>query len=1516
MSSTNAIFNLRPLKRLFRLALWLLVIFFFFFGSLWLALRTPGFQTFIVQKMAVWVSDRLGFECNIQAFYLDWVDFARIKGVEIKDRQGHTLIEVEQIKVNLKLRALLQKHINLDMVELRNGHVRLRVNAANNELNINQFIDAIIALVDDGDTTRSPNPSIFSIDETRLKNMAFSYFDETSPYLPGQFDYYHFTLEGIQGKVLNFWQRRDTLRLEAQNLQAVDRATKLPVKELSTHFQYTNHNMGFRQLKARIGDSYLRDSLAFYYQSPQDFSHFNQRIHIKANLDSSVVSTQDLSFFAPSLKDWFETYSVWGKFKGTVDDFRVNRFRLLTQRNSFLTGNVGFRGLPEVDSTKMELLLKPSFVNPEDLKFYAGKDAADILSMLGTFDISGTYTGTFKDFYTKATLHSGLGSLTVDMNMSLKEDLQTSTYQGKLATQNFNLGKLLKEPEKVQKIDIAGSFSGKGFALNKAKIDLDAQISKLGLLGYNYEQISTKGHFEKSIFSGDVDIKDRNLIFKAKGNIDLRKGKEIVNVEALIARANFKPLKLSTEPLDLSAEVGLNFTGLDFDNFLGRAELKNLRILYGDERLDVNEVLVKSDIKDGIKVFELFSPIADATIEGSFKYRKLIEDAGELIAEYSRIIRNKQNINREEAIAKRKSESKNYTINSKIYLKNINLILDLLDLPISVSNNTLVDGTVQFGQTEMLLVNTHVDSLHVKDQSFYNIDLDVSSSKTLERPDVLAEIYLFSKRQKWAPDFETEKLMFDGVWDKGNINFKLKANQIGDNNKADIKGNIFFDVQSTQIKLKNSSLTLVDRLWNISNQNSIEITDTANIIVKSLTMANADQKIEFEGKIGSAPTDTLSIWAEKFQLATLRPLVKEDISGTAYARMKISSLLNQLKLSGELAVDSLGYDQFLVGNFDGFAAWNQEQKAIEMQGNLFRENQKVLQFSGFYSPQDEWPLNLKAKVNRFNINILQIVLGNTTSNLKGLASGDLVVRGSFAKPIVTGTLAVRDGQVKINYLNTTYFFSHTVTFLPNEIMADGVTLIDENGQSAKVSRAALRHENFRNFYVFLEGRLNQFMVFNLSQQPGELYYGTAICSGTLSIMGTFTDMNIRANAQTDKGTRIFIPLDNTGSQDLGESFITFSQKKESNLALGPAVVEKVKLAGINMIFDLEVTEEAYGEIIFDKKAGDIIRSNGYGKLKMIIDTRGEFSVIGQYVIKKGDYHFTTYNLVNKDFDIKPGSTITWNGPVMDGIMNIKAEYNLNASLAPLASSDPQIQERPETKRRYPVVVTMQLKDQLLKPHIDLGLEILDYPKNSDLNYYVQAFQTRIATDEQELNRQVFSLMIFRMFAPMGDFVQTSNISYSSFSDLVSNQLSAWLSEFDENLEVSVDLNGLSGSALNNFQLRFSYTMLEGRLRLTRDGSFTNAQNQTSALSIAGDWTLEYMLSKDGIFRVKMFHRINQNLILSGLNNNNSTQGASLLYTQSFNRLSELLFWRKKKRTPKLPPKSKEAILQQELSHKE
>ena len=92
-------------------------------------------------------------------------------------------------------------------------------------------------------------------------------------------------------------------------------------------------------------------------------------------------------------------------------------------------------------------------------------------------------------------------------------------------------------------------------------------------------------------------------------------------------------------------------------------------------------------------------------------------------------------------------------------------------------------------------------------------------------------------------------------------------------------------------------------------------------------------------------------------------------------------------------------------------------------------------------------------------------------------------------------------------------------------------------------------------------------------------------------------------------------------------------------------------------------------------------------------------------------------------------------------------------------------------------------------------------------------------------------------------------------------------------------------------------MMNGRLRITRDGTlFSNQYTQSNVAALAGDWTVDYLLTADGKFKIKMYSRSNYNALLSAINTQTAyTTGLSLSHTQSFNRFSELLQLNYKKR---------------------
>ena len=68
----------------------------------------------------------------------------------------------------------------------------------------------------------------------------------------------------------------------------------------------------------------------------------------------------------------------------------------------------------------------------------------------------------------------------------------------------------------------------------------------------------------------------------------------------------------------------------------------------------------------------------------------------------------------------------------------------------------------------------------------------------------------------------------------------------------------------------------------------------------------------------------------------------------------------------------------------------------------------------------------------------------------------------------------------------------------------------------------------------------------------------------------------------------------------------------------------------------------------------------------------------------------------------------------------------------------------DINRKYPANVLLDIQGDLRFPEIDFDITVEDYPKNAvvggiSMETQVAAFRNKIATDEQELKRQVFSL---------------------------------------------------------------------------------------------------------------------------------------------------------------------------------
>jgi hypothetical protein len=1495
-----------------RAILYPLVVLVLLAGGIVIALQIPAVQTRAVQYATKKLSAMLNFPISVEGVRIKWFDTLTLSGVKIVDRGNRPMIEVAELDVDFALQSLLDTaNINVDQATLHNPRVRLVVDKQTGDLNMDDFIAAINELTASKDTTTrvKTGPSqAFSIDRVSLQNTIFSYSDDREDSLgqkggPQAFDYYHFTLDSLYINADRFRIVDDTIEVGINNLHAVERTSRLRIHEFSTFFRYTKRSMTFDDFFARINQSTLRKRFAMNYPNgTRDFGDFNDQIQLEADLDSTVIHSQDLALFAPDLYAYQEDWRIKGSFKGKVTSFRIKNMDFYFGLSSHLKGNVRFEGLPNLKETFINLDLQKSVVDAPDVKQYVDEESYRIVQKFGRVDLRAKFVGFPRDFVANGAFNTRLGNLVTDINLKLNKVASKSTYEGKLKTTGFELGKLIDNPETIQKVDMSGHVKGQGLTLEDANLRVNANFDRLGLNYYDYRQIRVEGDLQKGFFDGTISARDPNLVFNLSGEIALTSKPQYVNVAGRIEKANLKALRLVGEELSLQTELDVSVEGLTLDDIVGQADFRNMAFVYHNRSLNVDTLSLFSSKNDSARSFRLQSDLLTVDAKGKFEFTQAAGDIDMLLNEYILSFTGTQLEKEAYYVKKRKKSTgirKKYQIDYDVNLKNINPIVALFEPSIYVSQNTGLDGKFINGPTSILSFNSRIDTLLYKNYQFYESTVDVSTSKLSDSVNVLASAFLSSERQQLNGFAPTENIAMEGIWNEDRIDFTGGIRQSKSTNQANLKGALKFMSDGLLIQFKPSQFVILDNEWNIAKDNTITI-KREEVTFQNLRVSNKRQIISLNGALSTNPETPAELQVQDFNLATLAPLIGRNVKGTLNGYLQARNVYDTLNIDSEMNLEELVIDRFLIGNISGETKWDETERRIKTNYQIDRMGKQIMSIRGTYDPnaQDkEKSLNMVAELRQADLELIEPFVKDFISKVSGNASGKIKIGGSFSSPLLKGELTIRKGRMKYDYLNTFFRFEDKIYFSENEIGTKQLRLTDDEGHGA-ILQGGVFHDGFKDFVLDLNARLENFKILNTDEKSGETYYGTAFATGTANLFGPINNLTIKAVATSNKGTKIYIPLDRSETIEHQDYIQFVSRTQQSDTAQN--AIKKINLSGIKLDLSFDITPDAYCEIIFDQQTGDIIKATGNGKINMQIDSHGEFTMMGNYEIEAGTYNFTFMNVINKQFAIRPNSRITWTGDPYSAILNIHAAYVQQTSLSPILTLDESKKNDPQYARRYPVSVLMDLTGNLLTPQIDLGIEINDYPKTGEFLQGVTSFQSYLLSDNQEMSRQAFSLMVLRQLSRPRSFEGTGAIG-SNVSELLSNQFSNWISQVDENLQVDFNLNGLDQNAINNFQLRLSYAVNQ-RLRITRDGGFNNNGNSADARNVLGDWTIEYWLSKDGKFRMKVYNRNNQNVIGNAVGNSIATTSAgfSLLHTQSFNRFGELIKPKKKKKMLEIP----------------
>jgi hypothetical protein len=1438
-------------------------------------LRTPFIQEYMVQKVSIYLSEDLGTEVSIGAVNINFFFEIIIDDLNIQDKHNNTLASIDRIIVNFRNYSLKSKTIFFQHAGILNPVFHLR-QYEGEEINNLQFILDYFAT---DDTTKTGKQTVkFRIKNVYMRNAEFSFRNENKEKSGNeQIDFNDLHLSKITlfaGNIV----LGDTISADIHQFSFIEKSG-FRMQNFKSQFKFCNTFLEASKMNLNTGKTNLSGYIKLKYSHTKDFNDFVNLVSIESDFQKSRLDFSDLRSFSASIPPLNSKLLFSGKINGTVSNLTTRNLFLQTGLYTRMVLDCMIIGLPDINETFFDLNIQQLQTRASDIirilnDLQIESGTFKELNTLARFDIRGSFIGFINSFYADFALNSDIGG--ISGKMSFKDpDRSMPSYNGKLQTTAFDLGKLLQN-------DLLGivtsdlEVNGQGTELRSMKVWAKGTITEMGFNGYNYSGIILNAEMDKGLFDGNINIQDPNLHFDFNGSISFAAEKPSFSFVADVEHANLNKLNLNRNdaPAMISGRFTFNGTGSSPDDFLGQVDLQDIQYHEGEIRYSVQYIsLQQVPLGDDTKRLTVESDIADGFLEGKYHFNEIPEIASRFISEY--IARTFSDSTTTE------STQMDLNIHFDFRVKNFETISSLFIPQLKVSPGTEVNGRFN-SQTNALFVSVSSGLLTFDHIKFKNSSFDIETFSK--------NIYFtaISDKISYHDSLFIENFIGSGIMYSDNINFSLYWDNydLTSNTSGDLKGFILFpDSSTTIVNMASSNFTYQNRQWRIIEDNSI-IFSKNTLQVNNFRMQRENQEITVHGTTSDLITDGLKFTFRDVELENLETILSQfnfAVDGRLNGTVEIKNLFSNLFFTSHLTIGDFIYEQKNYGDILIVSEYNNTEKSLYAEiKSTFSSNDRsyepLLASGHYYFDRPGNELDFKCKLSALELKLVEPFLAGQLRIIEGKTSGEITVRGDVRKPEVNGSFWFMRGIAHVNYLNTIFVLKDTIHLSQDKIFAKNFQIADGRGKNAYAD-IMITHNNFNDFRLDIKLQTEEDFVFmNTGPSDNEVFYGTIVANGYVHITGKPDDVLMNISARTGRGTQFFLPMD-AASSVYESNFITFVKKGElKELISQPST--KAGL-GFRMYLDLEVTPDAEMQIIFDPKIGDIMRGKAKGNLRIDFDIKGDFIMFGELELVDGDYLFTLENVINKRFFIQPGGTIKWEGNPYNAIIDINTFYPTRTRLFELVS---HIDSSEIYRKKIPVNLELNLKNNLMTPDISFNITLPQSDENTR-----NIMKSAISSD-QELNRQVFALLILNSFvqpeasfsAPISQGMGTTTLEF------VSNQFSNWLSQISKDFDIGVNYRQGSELTTDEVEILFSTQVINERVRI--EGNIGVGGNQVgvenpSGQQVLGDVSIEYRLTPDGRIYLRAFNRSNTFDVIT--ENAPYTQGVSVFFRKDFDKLREL-----------------------------
>lgn len=1449
------------------------------------------------------LSDLLNTRVTIGRINIGLLNRIIIDDVLLDDQDEQEMLKVTRLSAKFDIMPFFKGKISISSVQLFGFNINLQKKTPDSPPNFKFVLDAFAP----NDTVKKDNSLDLRINSILIRRGRMAYHVLSEEETPGKFNAKHVQLQNIIANISLKALSKDSINLGIKRLSLDEKVSGFSLKKMSLKLVANSRQTSIDNFAIELPETSLKlDTIHLIYDSLKAFDRFTEQVRFSFRTLPSQITLKDISPFLPALSHFKEPISLDMEVKGTVNQLTCSHLEITADNRQFrLKGDVALQDLSHPQDAYVFGTLSELTATTRGVGFLVRNLSHDyngvppVLERLGNVSFRGEVSGYFTDIVTYGQLHTDLGGVNMDLKLSSDKSKGLFAYSGAVKTTDYKLGKLLAN-EQLGEITFNLDVHGRHVTDRLPVVELKGLIASVDYSRYRYENITLDGEYKQGGFNGKVALDDPNGSIYLNGDVNVSSRIPTFNFQAIINKLRPHDLNLTSKYPDteFSLKLRANFTGGSVDEMIGEINVDSLEFMSPEKQYFMNNMNIRTSKQNNENQLRLTSEFLTASVEGKFQYHTLPASILNIMRKYvpSLILPPKKPI----------ETHNNFQFDIHIY--NTDILSTIFDIPLTVYTHSTLKGYFN-DPLQRLRVEGYFPRLQYKNNF-------IESGMILcENPSdhIRARVRLTNLKKKGAVN-----LSLDAQAKDDNISTTLNW---GNSAAVTYSGQLaavakFLRTEGEKpllkamVEVKPTDIILNDTLWQIHP--SQVVVDSGKVDVNNFYFSHQDRYVRINGRLSDNPQDSVKVDLKDinmgyvFDIASISDDVnfEGDATGTAYA----SGVFKKPVMNTRLFIKNFSLNQGRLGDLNIYGEWDNENRGIRLDASIKDISTTPSRVTGIIHPlKPESGLDLNIEANELNLKFLEHYMKSIANDIKGRATGKVHFYGKFKGLNLDGAV-MTDASMNFDILNTHFAIKDTILLAPTGLTFNNIHISDMEGHSGRMN-GYLHFQHFKNLNYRFEIQANNMLVMNTKESTDMPFYGTVYGTGNALLTGNAIqglDVNV---AMTTNRNSIFTYINGSVASATSNQFIKFVDKTPrrtiqdsiqiisyyEQLQQKRQEAEEEQKTDIRLNILVDATPDATMKIIMDPVAGDYISGKGTGNIRTEFYNKGDVKMFGSYQINQGVYKFSLQEVIRKDFVIKNGSTITFNGAPLDANLDIQASYTVNSAslndLIPEESSS--IIQQPNVK----VNCIMNLSGILVRPTIKLGIEL---PNERD---EVQTLVRNYISTEEQMNMQILYLLgIGKFYTEDARNNQNSNVMSSVLSSTLSGQLNNALSQVFETNNWNIGTNLSTGDkGWTDMEVE---GILSGQLlnnRLLINGNFGYRDNPMANTNFVGDFEAEWLINRSGDIRLKAYNETNDRYYTK---TNLTTQGVGIMYKKDFNKWSDLFFWNKWKLRNKRKQKEK------------